>query len=131
MRLDWRALILAAAFMSFGAGAAGAAASLLPARPVQGVVHLNSATARELDLLPGIGPRTVKLILAYRERQRFRAVDDLRRVKGVGPATFRKVKPHLAVTGPTTIALARKDAAAQGGARLPASPPQAVAPPCR
>lgn len=57
-------------------------------------VHLNSAALADLERLPGIGPKRATAILALRARLgRFRAVEDLMRVKGVGRATVKKLRP--------------------------------------
>jgi competence protein ComEA len=59
-------------------------------------VSLNKAGSRELERLPGIGPVMAERILAYRrECGRFRSVDDLIRVRGVGPKTLEKIRPYL------------------------------------
>lgn len=66
--------------------------------PAQGassaLVNLNTATLEELDTLPGVGPKTAQLIVDGRP---YATVDDLLRVKGIGPATLAKIKP-LATT---------------------------------
>ncbi len=50
-------------------------------------VDLNTATADELDSLPGIGPATAAAIVAYRELHGpFHAIEDLLDVRGIGPA---------------------------------------------
>ncbi len=64
-------------------------------KPVSvGLVDLNSATAAELEDLPGIGPVLVDAIIKARP---FSSVQDLGRVKGVGPKTIEKLKPFVKV----------------------------------
>lgn len=69
-----------------------------------GVVNINTASAEELERLPGIGPARARAILELRTRLiQFRRLEDLLRVKGIGRATFRKLRVHLALEGPTTL----------------------------
>jgi competence protein ComEA len=80
------------------------AAEHAPAPP-SGVVNLNTATNEELERLPGIGPTRARAILELRLRiKRFSKLDDLLRVKGIGRATFRRLRPLLTLEGPTTLA---------------------------
>jgi competence protein ComEA len=70
-----------------------------------GVVNVNTATADELMRLPGIGPSKAAAILALRARmtgQRFARVEDLLRVRGIGRATLRKLRPIVSLSGATT-----------------------------
>lgn len=69
-----------------------------------GVVNLNTATAAELQRLPRVGPARAQAILTLRmQLKRFSKVEQLLRVKGIGRATFRKLRPLLALDGPTTL----------------------------
>jgi len=68
-------------------------------------VNINSATKEELDVLPGIGPVKAQAIVDYRKAHGpFKSVEDLKKVNGIGDATFDKIKGDLSVTGSTTRA---------------------------
>lgn len=61
-------------------------------------VNLNSATAAQLDELPGVGPATAKAIVTYRSRKGpFVTVEDLLKVSGIGPAKFAAIRDLVSV----------------------------------
>lgn len=63
-----------------------------------GPLDLNTATARQLDALPGIGPVIAARMVGYRERNGgFRSVNDLRRVPGIGPKRFAALQDLITV----------------------------------
>jgi competence protein ComEA len=71
------------------AASQGAAVPGVPAGPIQ----LSSATAEQLDSLPGIGPATAQKILDYRaEHGAFRSVEELDEVPGIGPTRVEQLK---------------------------------------
>lgn len=71
-----------------------------PSRLLRGLaVDINRASAAELQLLDGIGPALSAAIIADREANgRFTSVDDLQRVRGVGPATIERLRTQIAAT---------------------------------
>ena len=69
-------------------GGGGAAEAAVPAR-----VSLSSASAAELDALPGVGPVTAQKIVDYRAAHGgFRAVEDLDAIPGIGPARIEQLR---------------------------------------
>ena len=79
-------------------GGAGAGPTAGGAPAPTGPVDLNTATAEELDSLPGVGPATAAAILGYRtEHGRFSSVDDLLDVRGIGDAKLEQLRPLVTV----------------------------------
>lgn len=75
----------------------------LAKRPA-GKLNLNTATGDQLQLLPGIGPAKAERILEWRQKHgSFRRVADLRRVKGFGYRTLKRLEPYLDVRGENTL----------------------------
>lgn len=59
-------------------------------------LRLNSATAEELDGLPGIGPGLARDIIQYRENHGgFRSIEELREVQGIGAKRFQRLSGRL------------------------------------
>jgi competence protein ComEA len=76
-----------------------------PSAPaVTGVANLNTASEKMLEALPAVGPSRAKAIVAYRQEHKFTKIEDVRKVKGVGKGVFAKIKPHVSVSGPNTLA---------------------------
>lgn len=60
-------------------------------------VRINSASAGELQQLPGIGPALAQRIVDIRSRGRFASVEDLLRVPGIGKAKLAKLRDYVEV----------------------------------
>lgn len=66
-----------------------------------GSVNPNIATLDELTTLPGVGPVLARRILDDRVRNgRFRSLEDLSRVSGIGKATLKRIRPHVTLAPP-------------------------------
>jgi competence protein ComEA len=66
--------------------------------PVGWRVDPSTASQAELSMLPGVGPSLARAIILERSaRGPFRSVDDLERVKGIGPARLAALRPWLRV----------------------------------
>jgi len=60
------------------------------------LIDVNTATVSELERLPKVGPVLARKIVDYRdEHGSFRHIRDLVKVKGIGEATLRRLKPLL------------------------------------
>ena len=68
------------------------------ASPTIARVPLNTASAEQLDTLPGIGPVTAQAILQWRsDNGQFTTVDELLEVSGIGDATLDDIRPYVYV----------------------------------
>jgi competence protein ComEA len=67
------------------------------------VVNINTASAAELDALPGIGAKTAARIVEYRQKNGpFKKIEELMNVRGVGEKNFLKLKAQITVSGAKT-----------------------------
>jgi len=74
-------------------GATGGAPAGTGGVAAAGPVSLSSATAEELDTLPGVGPVTAQKIVDYRTQHgAFRSVDELDAIPGIGPARLADLR---------------------------------------
>ena len=74
-------------------------------KPATGKLNLNTATADQLMMLPSVGPAKAERIIEWRKKNGgFKRTADLRRVKGFGYRTFKRLEPLLDIKGDTTLA---------------------------
>lgn len=71
--------------------------SKVSAQGSAGRVRINSASASELQSLPGVGPALAQRIIAERSRGRFASAEDLLRVSGIGKAKLEKMRAYVEV----------------------------------
>jgi competence ComEA-like helix-hairpin-helix protein len=69
-----------------------------------GKLNLNTATEEQLMLLPTVGPSKAERIVTWRKKNgSFRRTADLRRVKGFGYKTFKRLEPYLDIKGESSL----------------------------
>jgi competence protein ComEA len=73
------------------------AAASKKAAELSAAINVNDADQKELQKLPGIGPKLSQRIIDTREKAAFKSIDDLRRVPGIGPKTLEKIRPYVTI----------------------------------
>lgn len=81
-------------------GSSSVQASKVTPSPQTGKININTASAAELDNLPGVGPALAARIIQYRtDNGPFLNPEDLQNVSGIGPKTYEKMA-SMVTTGP-------------------------------
>lgn len=63
-----------------------------------GLVDVNNASENELQRLKGVGPAIAKRIYEYRQKNgKFKSVEDLIKVRGIGPAKLEKMRSQILI----------------------------------
>lgn len=67
-----------------------------PDLPLENSININSASAEELTALPGIGEKTAKSIIDFRNKNgNFKSIEDILNVRGIKEGKLRKIKPYI------------------------------------
>ena len=62
------------------------------------IINVNTTKKDELIILPNVGPVTAERIIRFREDfGMFKSIDDLTRVKGIGPKTLDKLRKYVTI----------------------------------
>jgi competence protein ComEA len=89
-------------------------------------IDLNDADVIDLRMLPGVGEKMAQRIIEHREKNGpFRSLDELRQVRGIGPAILERIRPHLRIGSYTEEAPPPPPRVVRGAApeRTAAEPP--------
>ena len=63
-----------------------------------GKININTADSTQLQEITGIGPATAQKIIDYRTSNgRFKSIEDIKNVSGIGDKTFEKMKDQITV----------------------------------
>lgn len=61
-------------------------------------ININKAAQTEIETLPGIGPSTALKIITYRnEHGKFKNIEDIKNVSGIGDSKFENIKEYICV----------------------------------
>jgi len=77
------------------------AGAATPAPDAVKMINLNTATAAELETLPGIGPAMAARILEYREKTGpFKRIEEIMNIQGIGERVFLRLRSQITVGAP-------------------------------
>lgn len=72
--------------------------SVTPKPGVNGAIDINTAGMAELEMLKGVGPKTARAIIEFRDAQGgFTSADQLLAIKGIGEKTLEKMRDQIVV----------------------------------
>lgn len=68
-----------------------------PAKSPNNKVNINKADLSELTTLPGIGKSRAEEIISYRNANKFKSIEDIKNISGIGEKTFEKLKDKISI----------------------------------
>ena len=81
---------------------------------VTGKININTATAEQIALLPGVGPKKAQGLIDYRTKNgNFKNIEDLMKVPGIKQKKVDKLKDYIIFEGETTLKAATPAKAAK------------------
>ncbi len=102
----WERATALALLIVTGLALAGVSLAAEDSPRLVGAININTATAEELQLLPGVGEARAKAVIQLRkQRGGFKSVDDLTLVKGIGDVALERMRPFVRTEGKTTAQL--------------------------
>lgn len=123
MRTMLQTMGLVAAIAALAAASDAQAGKAKTRAVMTGTLNLNTATAAQLDQLPGVGEKAAARIIEHRKKTPFARPEELVKVKGFGKKKFEKLKGHISVSGPTNLTV-RREPIPEGAAQGRAAPPK-------
>lgn len=85
--------VVGGSFMALAASGNTAEASKTTMSMKIAPVHINTATLAQLETLPGIGPKLAREIIKHRPYKNAQELQS--KVKGIGPAVWKKIAPYV------------------------------------
>ena len=62
-------------------------------------ININTADLYELTSIPSVGEKTAQKIIDYREKKKFKKIEDIMNIEGIGENKFKNMKDYISVSG--------------------------------